>query len=235
MKTHRLLTGIALALTATIASANVQYSFYASGVTEGYAEQGLATFSFSNDGSSLSITLTDMVDPTAAIQSEITGLNFSLSSAPTSMVLTSISAAQVVDCTNVSSPCPAGGGSSPFGWGATLSDNSLVLGSGFDGVTFAYQPYGIVNENYLSLAGAGGLSTPSNNPLLVGPVTFNFSLTGLGFAPEVSSVAFAFGDPHFAAATSVPEPQSLALLAVGLLAAGWISRRRYSQMAAPNA
>ncbi len=54
--------------------ANVQYTFYASGVTESYAQEGTAVFSFSNDGSSLSITLTDTVDPTTAVLSSITGL-----------------------------------------------------------------------------------------------------------------------------------------------------------------
>ncbi len=105
--------------------------------------------------------------------------------------------------------------------------SGFALGAGFDGSSFAYQPYGIVNANY---AVSGGLGYPAVNPLLVGPVTFNFALTGLRFAPEVNSVVFAFGDPSFGIGTeaSVPEPQSLALLAAGLLAAGWVSRRKYS-------
>ena len=228
MKAHQLLAAAGLMLAASLASANVEYTFYANGVTESYAQQGLAVFSFANDGSSLAITLTDTVDPTTAIQSEISGLNFALTFAPTTMSLISVSAPQLIDCTNSSSPCPSGTGSSPYGWGATSSGSSFSLGAGFDGSTFTYQPYGIVNQNYISLASGGGLATPSNNPLLVGPVTFNFALTGLQFAPEVNSVVFAFGDPAFV--PSVPEPQSLALLAVGLLAAGWVGRRKYHRM-----
>jgi hypothetical protein len=64
----------------------------------------------------------------------------------------------------------------------------------------------------------------------VGPVTFTFALTGLDFIPEVSSATFLFGrvpnavdgrDPP-----GVPEPQSVALLGLGLLAAAWSFRRK---------
>ena len=218
--------GLGLSFAASYASATVDYTFYASGVTESYAQQGVAVFSFADDGSALSITLTNTVNPTAAIQSEITGLEFGLSFAPTTMTLTSVVAAQVIDCSNVSSPCPPGTGSTPYGWGITTSGGSVTLGAGFDGSGFAFQPFGIVSPNYLAVAGDGELSTPSNNPLFVGPVTFDFSLTGLQFAPEVGAVAFAFGDPDIQPAQeAVPEPSALALLAAGLISLGWISRR----------
>ncbi len=225
MKTLRILAATSLLMAASMASANVIYTFYANGVTENYAQQGVAVFNFSNDGSSLSVTLTNTVVPTAATQSQISGLSFVFSSSPTAMTLLSVVAPQVIDCTNSSSPCPPGAGTSPYGWGTTMNGATATMGAGFDGTSFGYQPYGIVNASYLSIPGGGQLDSPSNNPLLVGPVTFNFSLTGLGFAPEIGGVVFAFGDPIFAPA-AVPEPQSLLLVSLGLLAAAWSSRFR---------
>jgi len=224
MKFVRAITTALFLASSSVASATVTYTFMADGFTESYAQQGSAVFVFSDDGSSLSITLTDTVSPTESIQSEISGLMFAFSSAPTSIALTSVSTTAIIDCSNSASPCPPGAGDSPYGWGTTWSGSSVLLGAGYDGTTFAYQPYGIVNENYISVLGDGGLATPSNNPLLIGPVTFNFALTGLAFAPEVSSVVFAFGDPDFVAA--VPEPQSLSLVAAALLAFAWLGRRK---------
>lgn len=224
MKTIRMAFGVMLFCTSMLALANVQYTFYASGVTEDYSQQGTALFNFSNDGSSLSITLTDTVAPTTAILSEITGLDFTLSSVPTGISLMSVNTSSVVDCSNSASPCPAGAGSSPYGWGVLGSSGDASLGAGFDGSAFSYQPYGIVNTNYLAAVGSGQLDSPSTNPLLVGPVTFTFALTGLQFAPEVSSVVFEFGDP---VGVPVPEPESLALLAAALLAAGFVTSRKH--------
>lgn len=223
-KIRKWAVGAAFVLLSAGAMANVQYKFYADGVTEDFSQQGTALFSFSNDGSALSITLTDTVQPTAAVLSSITGLQFSLSSTPTAISLTSVSAAGVVDCSNTSSPCPPGAGSSPYGWGTVATGGDVALGAGFDGSSFSYQPYGIVNADYLSPGGPGGLGDPAVNPLLVGPVTFTFSLSGLAYAPQVNSVVFEFGDPT--PQRAVPEPQSLLLLALGLIAAGWVTRRR---------
>lgn len=223
-KTWKWIFGAAFVLFSAGAMANVQYKFYADGVTEDFSQQGTALFSFSNDGSALSITLTDTVQPTPAVLSSITGLQFSLSSTPTAISLTSVSAAGVVDCSNTSSPCPPGAGSSPYGWGTVATGSDVALGAGFDGSSFSYQPYGIVNTSYLSPGGPGGLGDPAVNPLLVGPVTFTFALSGLAYAPQVNSVVFEFGDPT--PLRAVPEPQSLLLLALGLIAAGWVTRHR---------
>src|SRR4030095_378211 len=143
MKSIRAIVGAGLMCAASLASANIQYTFYASGVTESYAQQGTAIFSFATDGSSLSITLINTVNPTSAIQSEISGLSFAFSFAPTSMSLLSVTPSQVIDCSNSANPCPPGAGSSPYGWGTALAGGEATLGAGFDGTSFAYQPYGI--------------------------------------------------------------------------------------------
>jgi PEP-CTERM motif len=229
-KSSVLLTvGTSLLLVAAPAtSALISYTFVADGVTESVAQQGTAVFTFDTANlSAFTITLTDNVNPTTFIQSELTGLSFSLLAPTTNIQLVSVDVEGVVDCTNSSSPCPPGAGSDPYGWGVTQSGSSVSLGAGFDGTSFAYQPYGIVNQNYVSAGGVGGLGTPANNPLLIGPVTFHFSVANLAYVPELASVAFAFGDPDIQpSALAVPEPASLALLSVALLSLGWISRRK---------
>jgi hypothetical protein len=246
MSIRKLLGAVGLALIASSASASVTYTFTSDGVTDGKAQQGTAVFVFSNDGSQLSITLTDNVAPTGFIASELDGFTFSLSQAPTTQTLLSVVPQSVINCTNVSgSTCPAGDGSSPYGYGSLLTGNEIQFGAGFTGSGFSYHPYAIVNADYVAPGGGGGLSNNQHNPLLVGPVTFTFALTGLTSAPEVMDVSFLFGtnpdaQPGTPVCTNggcpspdvgVPEPQTVALLGVGLLGIGWNMRRKFARTA----
>jgi PEP-CTERM motif-containing protein len=250
MKVRNVLTGLALLAAATTAAATVTYTFTANGVTDSVAQQGTALFEFADNGSSLKLTLTDNVDPTSFIASELDGFLFTLSDAPASIVLQSVTPKSVINCNGVVGPtssCPPGTGTDPYGWGATQNVDDVALGAGFTGNGFAYHPYAIVNESYLAPGGNGGLSNGQHNPLLVGPVEFLFSLTGLTSAPDVTSVTFLFGtNPdsqtgQCAAGTicepppctngscgdlNVPEPRTVALLGIALLAAAWSQRRR---------
>jgi hypothetical protein len=234
----------ALFLAAPAAATPISYTFIADGVTENVAQQGTAVFTFdTSDLTTFSITLTDNVDPTALIASELDGLQFTFSQAPTSLVLTNVSAPTVIDCTQNTEPCPAIAGTSPYGWDVARTGADALLGAGSNGDgTFSYHPYAIVNANYDAPGGNGGLSNQQHNPLLVGPVTFTFSVAGLTGVPEISSVVFLFGtvpDPQTGTCTdgncsppdlNVPEPQTITLLALGLLVAGVsLRRRRYAR------
>ena len=242
MRTPKVLTAIGLVLAASVASANMVQTFTADGVTDSTAQQGTATFDF--NGSMLTLTLTDDVTPTSKIASLLDGIVFTLSETPLTSNLVSVSPDSVINCSGIaSSSCPPGDGSSPYGYGSTQTGATIELGAGInpDG-TFSYKPYGIVNTSYVSPGGSGGLSNSQHNPLLVGPVKFIFDLTGLSGSQEVTSVTFKFGtvpDSQPGACTSgactpsadtpVPEPQTLALLSIGLLGIGWSMRRAARQ------
>jgi hypothetical protein len=240
MTFRKLLVALGMLLGASVASATVTYTFTADGVTDSIAQQGTAVFEFSDDATQLMITLTDNVDPTAFIASELDGLLFSFSQAPATLTLLSLAPVSVINCNGVAgTTCPTVAGDPPlYQWGTTLSGDDAALGAGFTGSGFAYHPYAIVNENYVAPGGNGGLSNDQHNPLLVGPVTFTFALTGLDSVPEITSVTFLFGtvpdSQNGASCTngdcgtpdlSVPEPRTLTLLGLGLLTIAWYSRR----------
>lgn len=242
MKNPLLATALGLLMASTAASASLMsFTFTADGVTDSVSQQGTAVFTFdTTDLNSMTVTLTDNVSPTAFIASLLDGLEFSFAAGgPTSISLSSVSAQSVINCTNSTDPCPAGTGSSLDGWGTTLTGADATLAAGQTAGGFSFHPYGIVNTNYNAPGGDDGLSNSQHNPLLVGPVTFTFALEGLEFVPEIGSVSFLFGtNPDSqpgAPCTSgscvvppaeVPEPQSLALVALALIAVSGFTRRK---------
>lgn len=241
MKKALLCTAAAALIGASLpaAAALIMQTFTADGVTDSISQQGTAVFTFdTSDLTFMTITLTDNVSPTEFIASELDGLQFTFSDTPTTLTLMAVTPQSVIDCTNSTDPCPSGSGSSPYGWGTTLSSSDAALGAGFTGSGFSYHPYAIVNTDYSAPGGNGGISNNQHNPLLIGPVTFTFLLSGLEGVPEITSVNFLFGtvpdsQPGTPGCTNgdcgdinVPEPQTLVLLGVGLISLGWVSRRK---------
>jgi hypothetical protein len=180
-----------------------------------------ATADISFAGNTLTITLAN-TQPMLGICQGLTDFHLTTASPLANLMLTGAVAQQFVDCsasTNTTSNCvfsSASPDSGAYGW--------LLSGSG--SYVIAATPltlHGIVNS---TIDGSSdGVRTGTHNPWLVGPVTFSFSFTGASSA--ITSVAFSFGTdsstPTIPGCTSdrcahdVPEPASLALLAIGLL------------------
>ena len=217
----RTLAAAALTVCSATASADVIYTFTAQGVSQGFGQAGIARFDFSSPNA-LQLTLINTVSPTASVTSLLDGLQFMFGTAPTSIQLTGVSAPSVIDCTNVTgSSCPAASNTpTNFGWGTTFSNGVATLGAGFSNGVIGFRPYDIVNASFNSTV-ANGLATAAENPLLVGPVTFTFALTGLSAIPQVTSASFYFGapPPSNLPAISVAEPGSLALMGIAFIAA----------------
>jgi hypothetical protein len=213
-----------------------------------------ATAAFEWSGSTLTLILTNDTDEIAFTLQELTGFHFTVSGAPVLQSVTGSALGGSVNCIGVAAgaSCPIyetgpvdpfvppqqlGSGAAPDGWAALPSLGLFTFGAG-DG---SWKPYGIVNNNVVGTGTGGNTGNAQHNPMLVGPVVFQFAFAPLPNPATITGVDFYWGTSgdHRAGSvcttgdcgissrdTPLPEPGTLALLALALTAAGMTLRRK---------
>lgn len=232
-----LLTGLAILGLPAYADFTTTFIVSGNSASDGRAQDGSATFTL--NGSTFTITLTNTETITTGISSTLVGVVFSFDPGDTGAItgITSGSApngACVVSktthlCTSVSTPA------SPFGWGAnagtgpggvTVTTPNLFAGDG------SGKPDAIVastNTGAPSVNDTDGLFNSEHNPYLVSPVTFTLGFTGTITSVDAATLYFGTGGESQTGCISgspgcggtitgsTPEPSSIALLGGGLL------------------
>jgi hypothetical protein len=234
------LFGSALALTGP-ASAGVLYSF-TTGVNGNANQSGTADFDVTATTLTLTLTNTDIETSIASI---LDGFVFAMSGAPTGATLMSIIPAGGFEdcitsggsttCTNTATDPSTPSTPTNSTWLASLSAGTVSMGAGS---VSSLHPYGIGNSTFAVNASLDGLANAQHNPELIGPVEFHFTLAGLTVAPTITSASFKFGTtPDVIVGIPrvppppllTPEPASIALLGIGLLAFGASRRKSKAQ------
>jgi hypothetical protein len=200
--------------------------------SDGRPENATADFTFNNTFSSLSLTLTNTAGAgqLGGISSILDGISFELSGV----------SSNALSLSSVSNPngtvaCTKSGGctfnSAPVSlatsnWTYNSATHLLAAGAG------SFKPYGIANNN---ISVSDGIPNGQHNPYLNGPVTFVFSITN----PNQTSLSLTSANFYFGTApdiqtgtiesfvvSSIPEPESYALMLAGLGLLGFIGRHR---------
>ena len=222
-------------LAAGTAGANMTFTFTASGyaTSDGHPENATAVFDFSDSGG-LAISLTNTSAQVPALSSVLSGVTFNISPYPGTASLTGGSAAGTIDCYANMPTCSISNGpfGGTFGWmlGQSASSFALLAGGG------SLKPNGIANANTTGYES----SNSQHNMYLLGPVEFDIGFAqfaaAMGGDPNVFNVVFIFGTDHrdtqtgvcvagCSAVTTAPEPQTLALFGLALVAL-MLTRRR---------
>jgi hypothetical protein len=213
---------------AMVSSAFASTTFTFTGTTaQGNTGSAKATFSIS--GSTMTVTLTDLLQNPGGVANVLNGVTFSLAG------VTGVSgfAAASVQIGTI-----AGDGSyTPSTYTALASQWSLSGGPTITLQAFPNPDYLILgpdaNNNFTSGSGDAGYTganssiagNPSHNPFVLGSATFTFTLLGSGYSESsITNVIFGFGtgtDSSGSSRTSsVPEPSTIVAGALLLLPFG---------------
>ncbi|MDQ2916226.1 MAG: PEP-CTERM sorting domain-containing protein [Pseudomonadota bacterium] len=251
MRIRHHLLGFVLAMALPAANATV----FSLDTTIGSGNDPIAASAdFVWSGSTLELRLTNDTAGISKTIQELTGITFILSGSPTLQASgVSGSAAGSVNCIGIGKgdscaidhaavnpfgtpPDLASAGTPPTGWAALPSYALFTFGAGGG----SWKPYGIVNDTVVGTGSNGNTSNPEHNPMLLGPVTFDFRFNEFAMTPTITGVEFYWGTggEHrtgsrctteacvAARDSSVPEPQTLALLGLALFAMAAFRRKQ---------
>lgn len=245
-----------VAVASAAALVAVTNTAFATAIYSGSSGNLAASAAFTISGSNLQIDLsnTAMVDPTASNQT-LSGIFFDLGTAGLTPLSASVDAGSIIQASkcDVSVNCAAEtnvGGEFSYYFGAShgISSSGYLAGNtsmGNFGGSNLDNPaalnginFGIVTATFVDFSGNGGMD---NDPLINGSVVFTLSGLTAGLSESaITNVRFQYGtsltEPNFGGScvvdcggtppNRIPEPESLALLGLGLLSLLAVRRRK---------